>query len=415
MPELLPFRNFHYKMGRGNPEILKALVCPPYDVISEEEKIAFKKRHPDNICHVILPDNYEAAGKKLNAMISDGTLICEKDRCICIYGIDYARPDTGEKVSRYGFVGLLKLVEIFPAKDGVLPHEMTFKKFIDDRLRIIQETDSNFSPIFTIYNGKHGVAEKIFKKYVNTPPFLQTVDRDGFTHKIWEVWKKKDIEKFKEIVKNNVIIIADGHHRYITALKHSKEGGCKYIMTLFIDFNDSGLIIYTSHREIREISVKTMAEFKDKIKDYFEFKDIENYENLNDLMEKNKGKHVFGFYFQNKFLFLKLKHNISPEKYIQANQSKEWKNLNLPILHEILLTKCFKIDKEHITYVKDVKEGIENVDKGKIQALFVVNPTTLMDVQEITANGEIMPHKSTYFYPKPLSGLVIHKHTNNIE
>ena len=415
MPELIPFRNFHYKMGRGHPEILKDLVTPPYDVISEEEKIAFKKRHPDNICHIILPDNYEAAGKKLNEMINNGTLVCEKDRCICIYGIDYVRPDTGEKVSRYGFVGLLKLVEIFPAKDGVIPHEMTFKKFIDDRLRIIQETDSNFSPIFTIYNGKHGAAENVFKKYIITPPFLQTIDRDGFTHKIWEVWKKKDIEKFKEIVKNNVIIIADGHHRYITALTHSKEGGCKYIMTLFIDFNDPGLIIYTAHREIRTISVKTMSEFKEKIKDFFEFKDIENYENLNDLMEKNKEKHVFGFYFQNKFLFLKLKHNISPEKYIQANQSKEWKNLNLPILHEILLTKCFKIDKEHITYVKDVKEGIENVDKGKIQALFIVNPTTLMEVQKITARGEIMPHKSTYFYPKPLSGLVIHKHTTQIE
>jgi len=415
MPELIPFRNFHYKMGRGHPEILKDLVTPPYDVISEEEKIAFKKRHPDNICHIILPDNYEAAGKKLNEMINNGTLVCGEDRCICIYGIDYVRPDTGEKVSRYGFVGLLKLVEIFPAKDGVIPHEMTFKKFIEDRLRIIQETDSNFSPIFTIYNGKNSAAEKVFKKYINTPPFLHTIDRDGFTHKIWEVWKKKDIEKFKEIVKNNVIIIADGHHRYITALKHSKEGGCKYIMTLFIDFNDPGLIIYTSHREIHEISIKTMSEFKEKIKDFFEFKDIENYDNLNDLMEKNKGKHVFGFYFQNKFLFLKLKHNISPEKYIQGNQSKEWKNLNLPILHEILLNKCFKIDKEHITYVKDVKEGIENVDKGKIQALFIVNPTTLMEVQKITARGEIMTHKSTYFYPKQLSVLVIHKHTTQIE
>jgi uncharacterized protein (DUF1015 family) len=310
-------------------------------------------------------------------------------------------------------VGLLKLVEIFPAKDGIIPHEMTFKKFTEDRLKIIRETDSNFSPIFTIYDG-NGTAEKLIKKYIKRKPFLQTEDRDGFTHRIWDVWKEKDIIKFQEIVKNNSIIIADGHHRYITALRHSREGGCKYIMTLFIDFNDPGLIIFTSHREIRRLSVVNIDDFKERLKNYFLVEELENFEVLKNLLEKNKGKHLFGCYFQKTFLLISLKEIIQPEKEIDETHSDAWKNLNLPILHEILFKKCLNVQGEDISYSKDVKIGIQKVDEGKITALFIVNPTTLEEIHKITNLGEIMPQKSTYFYPKPLSGFIIHIHTDKM-
>ena len=414
MPELIPLRSFYYKIGKNNPDKLKQLVAPPYDVISDEELIEMKK-DPDNICHIILPVTYKDAGIKLKQLIDSNQLVHEKDRTICIYGIEYKKPDTGELITRYGFVGLLKLVEIFPANDGVIPHEMTFKKFTEDRLHLIQETDSNFSPIFTIYNG-NGTAEKLFNKYIHKEPFLQTIDRDGFIHKIWEVWKEKDIKEFQEIVKNHSIIIADGHHRYITSLRHSHRGGCKYIMALFIDFNDSGLIIYTNQRQIHNLPVKNIDELKHKLENYFELQKIDEYEILKNLMKeyKNKGKHVFGCYFQGNYLLLKLKDIIKPEGEIEGKHSSEWKNLDLPILHDILLTKCLNIKSEDISYIKDVKAGLKNVDDGIIQALFIVNPTSLEEIHKITHLGEIMPQKSTYFYPKPLSGLVIHVHTNEI-
>jgi len=417
LPSLLPFRNFHFKKGLEKSEDkLKELAAPPYDVISENEKAELKNRDPNNICHVILPESYESAGKKLDEMINNEVLIHGEDRCVCIYGIDYKKPDTGEIISRYGFVGLLKLVDIFPPsiRDGVIPHEMTFKKFTEDRYQLIKHTDGNFSPIFMIYNG-NGTAEDLFKKYTREEPFLQTIDRDGFTHKIWEVWKKKDIEKFQDIVKNHDVIIADGHHRYSTCLRHSKNGGCKYIMALFIDFNDPGLIIYTSHRQIQKMPVKSINELTDKIKEKFEItENIEDVKALKILMDQNKGKHVFGCYFKEKYLVFKLKDAIKPEEHIGGECSKEWKNLNLPILHDILL-KDIGIRKEDITFIKGVKNGLSNVNNGKIEALFMVNPTTLEEVHEITKLGEIMPQKSTYFYPKPLSGLVIHKHTDTIE
>ncbi|MFO8018125.1 MAG: DUF1015 domain-containing protein [Promethearchaeia archaeon] len=416
MPDLLHFRNFFYKEGKRDFEKLKLLVAPPYDVISEEEKKDYKNRHPDNICHVILPETYEAAGKKLDQMIEDGTLIHERDRCICIYGIDYVRPDTGEKISRYGFVGLLKLVEIFPAQDGVIPHEMTFRKYTKDRYNLIKETDANFSPIFTVYNG-NGAADKLFEKYTKKKPILKTTDRDGFTHKIWEVWKEEDIQKFQDIVKNHSIIIADGHHRYTTSLRYSRHGGCKYIMSLFIDFNDPGLIIYTSHRQIHTSPAESIEDLKKRVAEKFNpILETVKIDKFKLVMKKNKENHVFGCYFQKKFIIFKLKPSITPEEEIEGNHSKEWKNLNLPILHDILLDNCLGIGKEDIDFIKGVRNGVTNVDQNEsIKALFMVNPTTLEEVHRITQLGEIMPQKSTYFYPKPLSGLVIHKHTDKIE
>ncbi|MFW9898014.1 MAG: DUF1015 family protein [Candidatus Thorarchaeota archaeon] len=416
MPELLPFRNFHYKIGKNDPDKLKILVAPPYDVISEEEVIKMKK-HPDNICHVILPETYDAAGQKLDEMIKNETLVTDPDKCICIYGIDYTRPDTGEKISRYGFVGLLKLVEIFPATEGVIPHEATFRKFTEDRLNIIQKTDGNFSPIFTIYDG-NGTADNLFNKYITKKPFIETLDREGFIHKIWEVSNEEDIKRFQKIVKNHEIIIADGHHRFITSLRHSKHGGCNYIMALFIDFNDPGLIIFPNHRLIRKLTVNSIEEIKDVVNEKFEV--IENIEDINDFknkMEQFKGQHVFGVYYLKKYLILRLKDNVRPEDYMKdIKKTTEWKNLNLPILHNILLKECLDVKIEDIEFIKGLEKGIESVDESDdIKALFVVNPATLEEVQKITRLGEIMPQKSTYFYPKPLSGLIIHRHSNKIE
>ncbi|MHA2472548.1 MAG: DUF1015 family protein [Promethearchaeota archaeon] len=414
MPDLIPLRCFYYRKGK-DPNKLRSLVAPPYDVISEEEKHEFKQQNHNNICHVILPENYDGAGEKLEEMINTEALITNKSRCICIYGIDYIRPDNGEKITRYGFVGLLKLVEIFPAVDGIVPHEMTFKKFTEDRLNIIRKTDANFSPIFTIYDG-NGSAIKLFNKYIDKNPFLTTTDRDGFTHKIWLVSEEEDIQEFQEIIKKNSVIIADGHHRYITSLRHSRHGGCKYIMALFIDFNDPGLIIYTSHRQIHNLPVENLEDFKGKVGEFFEFYEVpEGLQQLKDVMQENKKSHVFGCYFQQRYLFLKLKDEYKPEDYISGNHSVEWKNLSLPILHNILLDQCLNVKNEDISYIKEAEQGLKKVDEGKIKALFIVNPATLEEIQKITQLGEIMPQKSTYFYPKPLSGLIIHLHTEEIE
>ena len=413
MPKLIPFKSYCYAEGKDKDKLTE-LIAPPYDVISEEEQIQLKK-NPNNICHVILPETYDAAKDKLDEMISKGILKCDNEPCLYIYGIDYINPDTEQKTSRYGFVGLLELVEIFPANDGVIPHEMTFKKYTKDRLQLIKRTNGNFSPLFLIYNGEEGETAKIFNKYLIEEPALKAKDRDGFTHKIWKISVQEDIEALQEIVKTHSTIIADGHHRYNTCLQHSQGGGCKHVMSLFIDFNDPGLIIYTTHREVTKLPVKTIEEFKEKVSDSFVVEVFDHFRTLKDLMEFNKGKHVYGVYFQRKYIFLRLKKSIFPRGVISGTHSNEWKDLNIPILNEILLENSLKVDKENINFIKDVKLGLKKVKEGKIDALFLLNPTTLAEIQTITRLKGIMPRKSTYFYPKPLSDLVIHKHSRDIE
>jgi len=413
MPELIPFKSYCYAEGKDSDKLTE-LIAPPYDVIAEEEQIQLKK-NPNNICHVILPETYNAAKHKMDELISKGILKCDDVPCLYIYGIDYINPDTEQKMSRYGFVGLLELVEIFPADDGVIPHEMTFKKYIEDRLQIIRKTDGNFSPLFLIYNGDEGETAKIFNKYVVEEPALKAMDRDGFTHKIWKISAQGDIKALQDIVKTHSTIIADGHHRYNTCLQHSREGGAKHVMCLMIDFNDPGLIIYTTHREVTNLAAKTIEEFKEKVKDSFVVEVLDHFRTLKDLMEFNKGKHVFGVYFQKKYMYLRLKKSIFPRGVISGTHSNEWKDLNIPILNQVLLQDSLNVKKEDINFIKDVKQGLKKVKEGKIDALFLLNPTTLAEIQTITRLKEIMPRKSTYFYPKPLSGLVIHKHSENIE
>ena len=413
MPELIPFKSYCYAEGKDSNK-LSELVAPPYDVISKEEKAQLKE-NPHNICHVILPESYDAAGEKLNELINEGVLTCDEEPCLYIYGIDYVNPDTEQKMSRYGFVGLLKLVEIFPANDGVIPHEMTFKKYTEDRLQLIKRTEGNFSPLFLIYNGDEGETAKIFNKYILHEPALKTKDRDGFMHKIWKISAQEDIEALQDIVKTHSTIIADGHHRYNTCLQHSREGGSKYVMSLMIDFNDPGLIIYTTHREVTKLAVKNIEEFKEKVSENFVVEVLDHFRTLKDLMEFNKGKHVFGAYFQRKYIYLRLKKSIFPRGVVSGTHSNEWKDLNIPILNQVLLEDSLNVKKEYINFIKDVKQGLRKVKEGKIDALFLLNPTTLAEIQTITRLKEIMPRKSTYFYPKPLSGLIIHKHSEPIE
>ena len=140
---------------------------------------------------------------------------------------------------------------------------------------------------------------------------------------------------------------------------------------------------------------------------------LDHFRTLKDLMAYNREEHVFGVYFKKKFIFLRLKQGILPHGVISGTHSNEWKNLNIPILNEILLHNCLNVKKEDIDFIKDVNSGIQKVDEGKIDALFLLNPTTLSEIQTITRLKEIMPRKSTYFYPKPLSGLVIYRHSND--
>jgi len=411
LPDIRPFTPYYYACGRAGEQssngALRKAVAPPYDVISKDDEKRMKQ-FEYNITHIILPETYKKAAEIQEKWVSENIFINNAKKAMYIYGIEFTINDDPTVIKRYGIVALLRLTEFFSGAD-VHPHEMTFPKYTEDRFKLISETDSNYSPIFTIYDGK-GFANEIINKHINGQPFLETVDDDGFAHKIWVIENEQDIEYIQNKFATTPVIIADGHHRYITALKRSRLGGCKYIMSMFIDFNDPGLKIYTSYRMIKKMSYQNMDEVIDKMKGFFDISELGTFDDLIDAINSERERRAFGLAFNERFVVFYLDNSVNTEEYIDEPQSKKWRNLPVPILHYVVFDKFLKIPKEEIVFKKNLA-GIKRLFKDKhFDAVFMVSNTKLEDIKKITELGEIMPQKSTYFFPKPLSGLLIHKH-----
>lgn len=411
MPDIRPFTANYFACGRSTNkderDKLKDVVSPPYDVISSEEKERLKQ-NKFNITHIILPETYKKAAIIQNEWVRDKILINSKKKSMYIYGIEFTVNDNPKIIKRYGIVALLKLTEFFTGGD-VHPHEMTFPKYTEDRFKLISETDSNYSPIFTIYDGKD-FAKNIINKHIKDEPFLKTIDTDGFTHKVWVIENTDDIKYLQDKFAKTPVIIADGHHRYKTGIKRRHEGGCNYIMAMFIDFNDPGLKIYTSYRMIKTMPFNGMEEVINKMKVFFDINEIDTFNDLIDTINKEKTKRAFGLAYDNRYVVFSIDNSVKTEDHINESYSKEWRNLPVPILHYIIFDKYLNIPKEQIVFKKNLA-GIKKLFKEKqFDAVFMVSNTNLEEIKRITELGEIMPQKSTYFFPKPLSGLLIHTH-----
>ena len=401
MVEISPFQAYLY-----DSDEFEGLVSKPYDVISNEELTIYKK-NPFNITHLELPTSYEDAAKKLKEWINEKRLVPRKNKSIFIYKLNFSL--NGENMERLAIFSLLKLSDFSEKK--VLPHEMTFPKCMDDRLSLLRVTKANFSPVFMIYRGVKKIRE-IINEQIKKDSLCKIKDEDDFIHEIWEI---NEFDLIQEIVKifskiENVII-ADGHHRYKTALKFFKETGKNpYILVYLVDMDDPGLTIFPTHRLIKDSNSITCSDIKQKLSDLFDIKEILERDLLLKELEQLRDKHVFGFVSkEKKFLLLKLKHNINPIKVITLKHSDAWKNLDVSILHEIIIKKKLGINGK-LEFAKNPKYAINLVQSGEMDAAFILNPTKIGEIEEITQIGEVMPHKSTYFYPKPLSGALIWIH-----
>ncbi|MHA1785201.1 MAG: DUF1015 domain-containing protein [Candidatus Helarchaeota archaeon] len=400
MVKIIPFRAFHYDFDSN----IESLVAPPYDVISNVELF---KQNPYNITHLELPTNYKTAADKLNDWISQKILKMTSNESFYIYRIKFIFQ--GEEITRLALISLLELSDFSERK--VLPHEMTFPKCMDDRLNLIRATKANFSPVFMIYRGTNKIREILLKETKNTPLF-QIKDEKKFTHEIWKVDDRHTINEithhFNDI---SSVIIADGHHRYKTALNYYKETGKNgYVMTYLVDTNDPGLKVYPTHRLIKNSSSITVSQIHEKLQDLFEMRETSEEHELFIQLKKNKDRHAFGFYSrEGKFLLLVLKQDINPINLISLKKSDSWKRLDVSILHEIIIKEKLGINGK-VEFSKDPKQAIKLVISGDYDATFILNPTRISEIELITEKGELMPHKSTYFYPKPLSGVLIWVH-----
>ncbi|MEE1056063.1 MAG: DUF1015 domain-containing protein [Acutalibacteraceae bacterium] len=405
---------------------IEELVCPPYDIISEEQREGYIKTNPHNIIRLELPtgeDRYNKANDILNNWLEEGVLIKEDKPAIYIYEEEFTA--YSERKSIKGIICRVKIEEF--SKGVILPHEFTLSKAKEDRLNLMKATNCNFSQIYSLYmdNGKNTI-DKI-DSLSNGEPNIQLTDGEGVVHRMWIITDEKEIEDICNDFVDRKLYIADGHHRYETALNYrnylrengkAKEGdACDYQMMMLVDMEHPGLVVFPTHRLVRDLTDFNAEKALESCKKYFdvtEYDDISTIENsLMKLYEE--GKKAYAFYSgNNKYSLLVLK----DEKIIEEllpDASKATQQLDVTVLHTLILEKIFGIDAENmakqinLTYTKIFGEAISSVDSGKAQCAFILNPTRVSEIRDVASNGEKMPQKSTYFYPKMITGLVMNQ------
>lgn len=441
MAKIFPFKGITY-----SKKVIKnfsKVMAPPYDIIPPENQEALYATHPYNVIRLILgkdfPGDNESNNKYVRAerffgsWLKHGLLSSDEKPCIYVYGQKYSMG--GKKLLRRGFISLLRLEDFDRGK--VLPHEDTFPKAKIDRLELMRICSANFESIFAIFSDEKNHIDKIIKKYMKRKPAIEAKDRDGVLHSIWKIDRMGDIKRIARYMLDKTVFIADGHHRYEAALKFRDEMKEKYqkftgeeaynhVMMYFTPIEGDGLTILPIHRLLHNIPDLDIPSFEEAVKEYFILGSLPFTKRsegrvrrklLNLMKKAGEGEHFIGMLLSgiNKYYLLKLKDERSVDKFVKDDKPREWRKLDVTILHAIIVGHVLGITKDrvqledYITYVKSDEEAVKRISSGEFQIAFFMNPTKVSQMVKIANDKEKMPQKSTYFYPKLLSGLVMNK------
>ena len=408
--EVLPINAIVYNQNKIN---IKDVIAPPYDVIDENYRNELYKRSEYNIVRLILSkekNRYEDSKNSFEKWQKENVLI-KTEKPSIFYIIQKYKNEKGKTIERKGFIARNK-IENFESKK-ILPHEYTMGGPKQDRLNLVEATGAFFSQIFMVYNDTEQKVEKMAQKYLSQTPFIDVVDDLGTENIVYLIDDAKDIELIQKTLEDKTLLIADGHHRYETSMNYSKAHSdneyAKYVMSYFTNAADENLVIYPTHRIIeKEIDPKIILE---KVSKYYE---VEVLKDKNTFLEKiedlNQKQITTGLILKNddNFYILKLKEGIKET----IDTPKELQNLDLTVLHEIILKKELNFSSDELMSQNGIKyEKQEHVafdsTKNGASAVFIMAYPKMQDIINISQVGLRMPQKSTYFYPKLLSGLVI--------
>ena len=419
-----PFKGLRYNFTKaGNPE---SLLAPPYDVISPTQQDDLYNINDYNIVRLILgkefendtPSNnrYTRSAADLESWINSEILQRDEKEAIYVYAQTYEVE--GNKKTRIGFVARKKLEDF---GGSIVPHEKTLAGPKADRLNLTRACRCNFSQIFGLYTDNEKKSDKLLNEITSTTPDITATTNDGLTHSLWAVTDTEWISQLVSIVTGKSILIADGHHRYETALNYYKEmvakgeatEDVKYVMMYFTNTESEGLTILPTHRLIFNLKDFNLDDFLKKLESEFSIEKLTSQNgNRNDATESilsekmaQSAHGVFGLYSGNgNYHFL---------KYKGAPSSDPLDELDVGILHNKILEAHVGIGQKelaaqtNVKYSQEIQKTAERVDSESFQLAFFLNPTPVVHMQKVTSAGLKMPQKSTYFYPKLISGLVI--------
>lgn len=395
MVEIAPFRGLLY--NKEKVKDFSLVITPPYDVISEEQKEDYLKKSHYNFVNLILANDYDKAAEILNEWQNNGILKQDDKESVYLYEQNYVV--NGKNYVRTGFISLLKIEEL---GEGVLPHEKTTNKPFEDRLKLLEATKANFGTLFLIYDDKEKIIDQKINEKLNEEPYID-FSENNVQHRLFKINDTEFINFLKNEMKNHQCFIADGHHRYKTSLHYSKKHGYNYVMVCLVNTFNEGMIILPTHRLLFGLDLDT-NDFMRKIESYFEVEELaDTTEMIKKLETQEIRNNVFGFY-----------DNINKKSYFLKLKDKN-KKLGVEIIHKLVIEDILGISQEeqekgkNIEFVKGTKKTLEKLKNNKYQLAFFINPPSISDVLSKSRANETMPSKSTYFYPKLYSGLVINK------
>ena len=413
MVEVRPFKAIHYSEEVIGKDLSK-VITQPYDKIDSEMQNKYYERHEYNFVKLILPreeNRYEIAARRLKEWKTKGVFTRDDKPAMYIYTQEF--DVRGKKYTRRGFIAAMRL---HPFEEKVvLPHEKTHKGPKEDRLRMLRATKTNLEAGFVLYRDDGRVKEIIDEVVKGTPDFYG-VDDFGTVTRLYRVDDESKIKIIQDVLKDEQVVIADGHHRYETAVYFRDEmrknvGDWKdnqafnYRMTYMVSIDDPGLIVLPTHRLLLKRKIED-SEWE-QIRKYFTVEEIDIKEAEKYLSDR-KDKNSFVVYQDRKAYGLELNGDVS--KFMNPEWSDAYKSLDAVVLREVIFKIMNVVDPkidEDIIYERWIEDAVSKVDKGIAKVAFMLNPTPPEKVLEVAKHLERMPQKTTDFYPKVISGFTM--------
>ncbi len=431
MAEILPLRALHY-----DPAVVGSLadvVAPPYDVIDAARRAELAARSPFNVVAVDLPqtmaatgaetreesdgagtagaDPYAAAAELFESWQLQGALVHDREPAIWAHTQDYTGPD-GVRRTRRGFFCRVRVEEYGAGR--VRPHERTHPGPREDRLRLMRATRADTSPIFSLYSDPDDRAWSALEPATRQTPWGEVGDSEGTVHRVWRVADPDAIAAAQAVTRAAELLIADGHHRYETARAYAEEiggdGDHRYLLMCLVALEDPGLTVFATHRLLSGLDDARLGRLREAIERDFEVSEVP-VEQL--APTPGVGALQLGYIDarEQRPLRLTLKDQAIADAALSSH-SAAYRQLDTGVLETLLLKRAVGLTDEDIShlhglrYAREVEEALALVRGGACDAAFLMRPTPVAQVRDVAAAGENMPPKSTFFFPKLLTGLL---------
>jgi uncharacterized protein (DUF1015 family) len=411
MAKIYPFRSLRYAPDKV---AIEKVVTQPYDKISPEMQERYYGLHPNNLVRVVFgktepsdsPDNnvYIRAAAYLKEWRAAGILQQLPEPALFAYFQKFIVPEESEVRVRKGFIGLGQLEDY--ANKVVFPHERTLSGPKKDRLELLRHTRTQFEQIFMLYEDTEQRVDRLLDEIARRNPDIHVRDEYGVEHIVWIVTDHDKIRFIQGQMENKKLIIADGHHRYDTALTYRaemhREKGSDRIPMAFFNMHSPSLAILAAHRVLSNLAGFDPTTFFARVADFFDQAEA-----------PDRDRVTIGVFTDGRLSFWKVKSSLDLHE-LMPDLSEKQRALDLVILHRLMLERCLGIGEQaiqketNISYVRGRDAAISMVREGKAQAAFLVSPTRLDQLRDIAFEGNVMPQKSTDFYPKLLSGLTMY-------